>query len=48
MQYSVQSVSNLIVTPSGPGGNKLVEPKAYLDLEEFLCVIVIGRCEPGV
>ena len=32
-QYSVQSAaSSLAVTQAGPSGNKLIKPKAYLDL----------------
>ena len=42
MQYSVQIASSLVVTPAGPGGNKLIKPKAYLDLEEFQCWIAIA------
>ena len=33
--YSVQSARNLAVTPASNGGNKLIKPKAYHDLEEF-------------
>lgn len=43
MEYSVQSVSNLVVTVAGPGGNKLVKPKAYLDLKEFQCLDSHGQ-----
>jgi hypothetical protein len=42
MQYSVQSANTLAVTPAGPGGNKLIKPKAYLELEEFQCWIAIA------
>ena len=42
MQYSVQLASSLAVTPAGPGGNKLIKPKAYLDLEEFQCWTAIA------
>jgi hypothetical protein len=42
MQYSVQPGSTLAVTPAGTGGNKLIKPKAYLDLEEFQCQMPIA------
>ncbi|CDQ73113.1 unnamed protein product [Oncorhynchus mykiss] len=36
MLYRVQLASSLAVTPAGPGGNKSIKQKAYLDLEEFV------------
>jgi hypothetical protein len=42
MQYSDKSAaSSLAVTLASPGDNKLIEPKAYLDLEDFQCWIAI-------
>jgi hypothetical protein len=45
MQYSVHvqsAASSLAVRLAGPGGNKLIKPKAYLDLEEFQYWIAIA------
>lgn len=43
MQHSDRSESSLAVTSAGPGGKKIINPKAYLDLDEFQCWIAIAN-----